>query len=314
MTYLRINGGKSGLSQLARRCGLAKLAMAAVVAGATTFAASAQMAQAQVAAPSASAEPFEQGQTRPKHEPKLAFYGPGVVVKVNVEEGQVVKAGELLALQDDRAEVAEITKLQGDLLTAQLQIRASEADLKAKQVQLRRKQELYADLIKRGGSNTELEEAQVAVEIGEIAVKFRTGEYDAKKMDLKAAELKRDLRKLTSPVDGIVSKIDVKAGEGCDLSKPAIQVVQNDILYVEVDVPVAKAAALRIGDALPVAYVDDKDKWMSAKVIYRTPYANAGAGTRKLRLEMANPAGREAGLRVYVALKKADGNAASASR
>ena len=55
---------------------------------------------------------------------------------------------------------------------------------------------------------------------------------------------------------------------------------------------------------LPVAYVDEKDKWMSAKVIYLTPYANAGSGTRKVRLEMANAAGREAGLRVYVAAEE----------
>ena len=102
--------------------------MAAAVAGAATVATSARVGPGpggRAVGPSVSAEQFEQGQTRPKHEPKLAFYGPGVVVKVNVKEGQVVKAGEVLAVQDDRAEQAELTKLQGDLLTAELQIQAS---------------------------------------------------------------------------------------------------------------------------------------------------------------------------------------------
>ena len=36
------------------------------------------------------------GMTKPKHEPKLAFAGPGIVSKVLVEEGQEVKAKQPL--------------------------------------------------------------------------------------------------------------------------------------------------------------------------------------------------------------------------
>jgi RND family efflux transporter MFP subunit len=308
MTQTNQIGGRSARSRLA------KWALAAAIAGGTLAGVAAVPAMAQAAPQVATSEQPERGVTRPKHEPKLAFYSPGVVAKMNVEEGQAVKAGDVLAVQDDRAEEAELLQKQGDLLIADLQVKASDADLKQKQVALKRKTELYAELIAMGKSNTEIEEAQVAVEIGQIAVLYRKGEVDKAKRDVQAAELKRDLRKLTSPVNGIVAKIDVKVGEGSDLTKPAIQVVQTDAIYVEADVPVAKAKSLRLGDMLTVSYVDEKDKWMPAKVVFLTPYANAGSGTRKVRLELVNEAGREAGLAVYVQLKKADTAAAAASR
>jgi RND family efflux transporter MFP subunit len=288
---------KNTTSAFARLAGVLTLAAAVMLLG------SSAMAAAQ--SPSSG---LERGMTKPKSEPKLAFYGPGLVAKVLVEEGQEVKAGQPLAEQDMREEDAKLLSLQGELLSAHLQIEAANADVKQKRVALKRKQELYADVIARGGSNTELEEAQVAVEIGDIAVKFRTQEMEQKKLEIKAVELKKQMRVLTSPIDGWVSKIDVKAGEGTDLSKPAITVIQHATLHVEIDVPAAKAKRLAKGQTLQVCYFDDfmedprKVTWMPATVTFLTPYANAGAGTRKVRLTMENKGMREAGLSVYVQL------------
>jgi len=270
------------------------LALAVVLAGGSI--ASAQMSN------------FERGMTKPKLEPKLAFSGPGIVAKVLVEEGQEVKANQELAELDSREEDAKLISLQGELLSAKLQIDAANADLEQKEVALKRKRELYSDLVARGGSNTELEEAEVAVKIGVIATKFRTQEMEQKKLEIKATELKKEMKKLICPFDGWVSKIDVKAGEGTDISKPAITVIQHKILYVEVDVPSAKCKRLAKDQVLQVAYYDDymenpkQAVWTPAKIIFLTPYANAGSGTRKVRLQMENTTNREAGLSVYVQL------------
>ena len=311
MTDTKRNADTTRNNCKAIRTRLAALALAAVVAGSASLLPAAPAPAQGTTAPAA--DQPERGMTRPKHEPKLSFYSPGVIAKLNVEEGQVVKAGEVLAVQDDRAEQAELLQKQGDLLVADLQVKASDADVKQKRLDLNRKNEMFADWIKAGKSSSELEQAQVAVEIGDIAVLYRKGEVDKARRDVQAAELKMDLRKLVSPVNGVVTKIDVKVGEGSDLTKPAIQVVQVDTLYIEADVPTAKAKAIRVGDVLPVAYVDEKDKWMNAKVVFLTQYANAGSGTRKIRLEMPNEANREAGLSVFVQLKKADAAAASAA-
>jgi len=263
---------------------------------------------------SAQTSGFERGMTKPKHEPKLAFSGPGIVAKVLVEEGQEVKAkeanglGTALAELDSREEDAKLLSLKGELLSADLQIKAADADLKQKAVTLKRKLELYADLVAQKKTNVEIEEAQVAVEIGEIAVKFRTQEMEQKKLEIQAIELKKEMKILRSPIDGWVSKIDVKVGEGTDLTKPAIQVIDHKTLYVEVDIPAAKCRRLQKDQTLQVVYYDDylenpkQAVWTPGKILFLTPYANAGSGTRKVRLQMENKTLREAGLSVFVQL------------
>ena len=281
----------SGMMGFSGKCfALIALGIAAGLAAATP-----------AAAQPSSTQGLERGVTKPLHEPKLVFYGPGVVMKVHVKEGDVIKAGDVLAIQDDREELAKLEVAKGEVVSAQLQIRASEADLKQKDVALKRTKLLYADVLARGGSNTDIEQAEVAVEIGQVAVDYRKQDTSQKRLEMKMQEVKIEQKKLISPIDGIVAKIDVRPGEGTDLTKPAIVVVQNDTLYVEVDIAAPKAKVLAPGQLLQVKYQDD-EKWMSAKIIFLTPYANPSSNTRKVRLEMVNEAKREAGLPVYIKL------------
>ncbi len=169
---------------------------------------------------------------------------------------------------------------------------------------LDRKVQLYESLIKEGKSNNELDEARVAVKIADIAVKFRTQEHAQKKLELGAQKVRIEQKRLMSPIDGVIAKIEVRAGEGTDITRPAMQIVQNDMLKVEVDIPATKCRNLKSGpegDTLMVRY-GDEEKWMPAKIVFLTPYADPSSGTRKVRLEMPNEAKREAGLPVYVKL------------
>jgi RND family efflux transporter MFP subunit len=256
----------------------------------------------------------ERGVTKPVSEPKLAFPKPGVVMKVDVKEGDTVKAGQVLAVQNDLEERAELAALAGDIVGAELQIRASEADMKLKQVQLARKEAVYADLVRAKQSNSELDEARAQVEIAKVAIDYRKQELESAKTKHQGAMVRVKQRELPSPINGVVAKVDVKVGEGSDISRPAIQVVQNDTLYVDANVPAMKAKALKVGDAVQVRYLDE-EKWMPAKVIFLTPYANPSSGTRLVRLEMKNDGSREAGLNVHVRLPGGDGpnNAAPAA-
>jgi len=249
----------------------------------------------------AMASNIERGVTKPKEEPKLAFVAPGVVMVMNVKEGDQVKKGDVLAVQDDRAEVGNVEVAKGEVESAKMQIEAARADLELKTVNLKRLEELYVELIKRGGTNKEIDQARVEVKIADISIKFRETEWNKAKLQQQLQEIQLEQKKLISPIDGYVSKIDVRKGEGTDLSRPAMQVVKVDELHVEVDIQSSKCKNLKVGDTLQVRYTDD-EKWLPAKISFMTMYANASSGTRKIRLELKNEANREAGLPVYVKL------------
>jgi len=249
----------------------------------------------------------EPGITRPSDQSDLFLPIPGVISKVYVKAGDVVKANQLIAQQDDRAEVAKVNEATAAIKVDKLQIEAAKADKELKAALLDRQLKLYADLIKSGGSNSEIDEAKANEKIAEIAVMYR--EETVKSTELKLAEeqVTLDQRKLKSPINGVVAKVDLHAGEGTDIQRPAgIQIVQNDPLWVELNVPVAKSDSLRLGQELPVQYVEGGDA-MQAKIILLAPVANAGANVRMVRLQMPNPVRkdgtqREAGRQVLVKL------------
>lgn len=279
----------------------AGLAAFSVAATALTVGVTSAPAVAQSGASDLLTSNVERGVTKPKEEPKLAFVAPGVVMKLEVKEGDIVKKDQVLAIQDDRDEQGRLEVAKGEVESARMQIEAAEADLELKKVTLARLEELYADLIKNGKSNRDIDEARVAVKIADISIKFRQTEWNKAKLEQHLQQIRLDQKKLISPINGVVTKIDVKPGEGTDLSRPAMQVVQVDSLNVEVDVQATKCKALKVGDELQVRYTDE-EKWMPATITFMTKYANASSGTRKIRLELKNDIDREAGLPVYVKL------------
>ena len=297
---------RTKVTKRAVRWALALVAAAAAGSAGTLV----RPAVAQVAPPQAfenpSATGLERGVTKPLHEPKLAFLKPGVIAKVNVKEGDTVKAGQVLAVQDDREEQAELASLEGDIKGAELQIEASQADLALKQVTLKRKREVHSEWVAAGKKNSEIEEAEAAVTIAEVAIKYRRQELISAKLKHAAAKVRVDQKHLVSPINGIVAKVDVRVGEGSDISRAAFQIVSNDTLYVEAsNVPATKAKAMKVGQSLQVRYLDE-ERWMQGKLVFLSPYANASAGgARKIRMEMKNDGNREAGLPVYVRLPDA---------
>jgi len=266
------------------------------------------LGQAASSAPLASETNQFRGMTKPSEESNLAFSGPGIVDQVVVKPGKVVKTGDILATEDAREEVAKlnIAKLLAD---STKEIEAAQADLASKEVDLKRKEDLYSDKIAKGETTSELDESRVAVTIAKIVVEFRKESKVKAGLDLAQQQVKVDQKKLLSPIDGIVAKVDIHPGDGADLTKPAIQVVQIDQLWVEVDIPSARTKQLKLNQELMIRYMDE-DTWQKASIIFLTPYANAGSNTRHVRLTMSNPNGREAGLPVMVQLPDNDTAAA----
>lgn len=263
----------------------------------------------------------ERGVTKPSQEHKLVFPAQGVVkflgepdakgvVAKVIDEGTQVKAGEVLGVLDDRAEQAQLNVAQAAVDAADQQIKASEADLELKLVNLKRVQMLYGDSDdkKFEDKNTEVQKAIVEVKIGHIAVEFRKLELAQEKQKLEQARTAVEQKKLRSPIDGVIAKMDIKVGEGADLSKPGFLVINNTSLNIETNLPVAKARLLKIGDTLQVRYADD-DAYQPAEVVFMTQYADAASNTRRIKLKMANVTGREAGLQVFVKLPGSGGGA-----
>lgn len=243
------------------------------------------------------------GVTRPSEERKLSFSTQGVVAQAPVKEGDAIKAGQVILVQDDVIDKKELERLE---LTAnsKARVEAAEADLKVKQAVLKRK----TDAGPGGFNEAEIEEATNDVTLREKQLQVAKEDQQEARIKAEQQAQKVKERSLASPIDGIIEKLVVNVGEWADPQsrEGAAVVVQNNPVNVEVlDLKSSQVAQLKLGQKLQVRYEDVADKpenWQEAEIFYFAAVADAGADVRPFKLRLANAAGRPAGLHVVVKL------------
>ncbi len=246
------------------------------------------------------------GITKPSVSSNLSMYQVGIVYKLPVVDGQAVKKGDLLLEQDNRQEQAEQKALQIDA-DSDVEIVATDADRKVKEIELKRIQDLAA---KGSATPSELEEAQIKVVYGAAQVDLAKLKQQTKKLEAEKQAIKVEQMRLLSPVDGFVQMINVSVGEVTDPQKPVMTVVQKDPLWVEIMLPTTQSTKINVGQTLEVKYPDEQE-WQKATVDLRSPVADASSGYQKLRLTLPNPKNHDAGFQVKIKLPPELGAAAT---
>lgn len=244
----------------------------------------------------------ERAFTRPSEERDLNFGMPGLVVKVNVVEGQPVKAGEVLAEQDTTVERANKKTYEIEA-NSTVEIEYAEKDVELKKVKHQRMQVLFKQ---RNATELEVREAQLEVQRAEASVELARQKAAIAASQAATEQAKINLKKIESTIDGVVSTLDTHPGEVAESNpqKPAIKVVRNDPLWIDVHFPASQVAKLKQGQQLQVRYVDD-ERWMPAEVLFLQPVVRPGSQTRTVRVAMPNPDERPSGLEVLVKLPDA---------
>jgi multidrug resistance efflux pump len=252
--------------------------------------------------------------TAPSDQRKLSFSFPGVVKEELVKEGDVVKSGQPLLVQDNEIELAELEHVKREA-ESDARIKYYDADLTLRKKTYERKSKAGVGVF----SQAEIEEAEADMIKAERQIDVAHLDHAGEQTKAKQQALKVDRMTLRSPIDGKVQKIVVKAGEFAELDRerPAVVIIKNDPCWVEcTELRSGQVAMLKVGDLMRVRY-SEKEPWQNAKIIFIDP-VTMGAGqtdNQRVRLELPNPQDRATGLVVQVELpqKLADASAIRAS-
>jgi RND family efflux transporter MFP subunit len=239
--------------------------------------------------------------TKPSEEVALDFSAPGLIIEVNVKEGDAVKKGQVLAKQDVSVEAANKAMYEIEANSA-VEEEYAQKDLELKKVKFKRTEDLY-NAKPRNATFLEVEEARLEVERADASVKLARQKRQVSKAQADTEQAKIDLKQIKAPFDGVVSKLDTHVGEvaNSQADRAAIRIVKNNPLWVDAHLPAAVTARLTKGQQLQVRYATE-DKWLPAEVMYLQPVVRGGSQTRMVRLQVANAEDRPAGLEVYVKL------------
>jgi RND family efflux transporter MFP subunit len=202
----------------------------------------------------------------------------GYLTRIVVASGAVVQPGDLI-MQIDPSRQRAVVRGQ------QAARDASVANLEFWRQQYARVQRLYA-----GGAATrqDLDQAQTSLRQAEAAAASSGAQANAESVTL------RYLR-ITAPARGTVGDIQVRVGDYVTPATLLTTIDDNEMLEVYVDVPLERAAPLRLGT--PLEIIDDGGKVLAgSEVSFVSPRASADTQTILVKGQIPNgTAGLRAG-------------------
>jgi RND family efflux transporter MFP subunit len=230
----------------------------------------------------------------------------GVLALLNVDDGDLVKKGTLLAKVDDTEEVlihqrAVIeSDLAGERARNDVAIRAAEKALEfAKQEYLRLKR--ASEGIPGSVSISELEESRVNSEQAELEVEKANHEHllESHNKRLKAAEEavalhSKDIHQILAPVNGMVVEILRRPGEWVEPGEDVLRIMRIDRLRAEGLVPFQFVTPDLTGSPaeITVAIPGRAEVTAKGQIVFVNPELNPVNGRVRVRAEFENPGGQ----------------------
>jgi len=180
---------------------------------------------------------------------------PGIITKVYVREGDMVKKGQVLAQQD----VSVISTSLAELKTAM---------------------DFANDLFER---RKKLWEQKIGTEIDYISAKNNKESLEKKLATLKS---QMALSQITSPISGVVDMVNIKEGEVASPGYGVIRVVNLDRVKISAKVADNYLGSIKVGDKLEVR-LPDLNKSIAANISFVSRSVDAMSRTFMVEASVA---------------------------
>jgi HlyD family secretion protein len=234
------------------------------------------------------------GKIYPEIEVKISPDISGEVTELNVEEGDSVKKGDVLAriyadiyaLQRDEA-ASRVSQSSATVDNSKAALDALKANLEQAQLAFDRNNKLYKDKVI---SKAELEQYETTLRTSQANYNAALQNIQSLQAGVKSSQVglsraNKDLSRttLTAPMDGVISSLKIKKGErvagnSFNIGTEMMTVADMSVLEVRVDVGENDIVKVNIGDSADIevdAYNNRKFKGIVTKIASSTNSSSA---------------------------------------
>jgi len=241
------------------------------------------------------------GEVKPKKNINISAQVPGRIIKIGVEEGQEVKAGDFLLKLDATQYEANADRDQNFIRAANADLIQAEARLQRDKNTLERVKQLYADELL---SKEQLEAAQANFDV--TAAQTNAMRFQIKQAEASLKSTMDNLAKTTygSPIDGIITSLRVEEGEVAiigTMNNPGtvlLTIADLSVMEVEIEVDETDVVGVALGqsanvrvDAFPDTVFKGKVTEIGSSAIQRTTGVSATQESKdfKVVVTLDNP-------------------------
>lgn len=210
------------------------------------------------------------------------------VSQLRVEEGDRVRAGQAMALLDDR-------EIRNDLRQAEIAVRQAQVQLEQAEVQSR----LSAANFERAAtlfdqqltSRQEYDHATLTSRTDELAHDNARRALEAAQARLEAIEIQLEYTQIVSPIDGVVTHRMIEKGDRATVNQELFIVEEFPPLWARIHVPEKDLGRIRLGQEVQLRFDSVGGGVFTGTVKMISPVIDSSSGTARITVELPRPGG-----------------------
>jgi RND family efflux transporter MFP subunit len=176
----------------------------------------------------------------------------GRIVKINVDTGQSVARGALIAIIEDDEIAQQVERSKAAIAVVEATIAQREAELNNARVELDRRRELVeAGLLSR----TELDTLDTRFRVTQSQLEFSRAQRRQTEAEQRELAIRQGQTRVTSPINGIIAKRHVDIGAMVSSTTPIVTVVSINPMVI--DAKASERDIARIQRGAPVIVTVD---------------------------------------------------------
>lgn len=211
----------------------------------------------------------------------------GVVAKVNVDAGTMVRKGQLLGSLDDRQIGADKEAADAKVRSAAADLKGWEGEVKVLQSDRERAEKMWeAQLI----TQQDLEHARFKVEADESEAERARENLKSAHATAKSLALELEKTRIMAPFNGVVARRYVRMGQRVTMGDRLFWVTAVAPLRVKFTLPERFLGHVKKGDELNVTAASDDQQKHTAKVLQVSPVVDPSSATIEVLAEVVGPA------------------------
>ncbi len=228
------------------------------------------------------------GFTEPHRTIHVASSETGIIKQLQVEEGDVVQQGQVLAELDDEVHRA-LLEIAKKAMNATGRLESALADVDLKQVRLHKLEDLRAAGHAR---QEEVDRARTELAVAEGQLKAVQEDLLIKRLEHAKIEVQLRRRSIRSPIQGVVSETHKDLGEFVAPNSPEVlTIVELDPLLATFSIPSPQAARLKVGGKMKVKF-PSASKPVEGVIQFIAPTTDAESGTVRMKVRIENSRGK----------------------
>ena len=209
----------------------------------------------------------------------------GVLASIQAKEGQRVRQGDALAQLEDEVLRASL-EIARQTMESDGRLESAKAELEFQEQWLQKLRELQQ---RDHASVREVERVLSQRNVAAARMKSVLEEIEVRRLEYRRIEVQLKQRRITSPLDGVVTRIYKDQGEFVSPSDPVVlKVVQLDPLLVVFPAPLTAASQLKPDQEVRVQ-IDGVPDTVRGLVEFISPTPDAQSRTTSVRVRLPNP-------------------------